>query len=195
MKPEPEPRSCFSSIVMEPGNRWIQCRMGVSLLVSDTNHPILIRKGMTVTPELAMHLAEWSYGRWLKYDGRWGELGAFQARAVVLAKTCQPDMRITYVRPRTGLADVLDTMHNDGSITLVDEPETQKDCWLVATDSDAETDLLYTWTHQEWDLLADQPGAWTRSNGIWRYRKHVHPKNVAGKIAVTPVEAMIAATR
>lgn len=183
-----EPRSCFSSFVAEPGNRWVSCRMGVQLLVSETNHPILIRKGMTILPELALCLAEWFFGRWLKYDGRWGELGAYQARAVVLAK-CQPDTRITYVQPRASATDVLDSLHNDGGLTLVDEPGTQKECWLIATDADAETDLLYAWTHQEWDALADQPGAWSRSNGIWRYRKRMHPRSVPGLISVAPIVA------
>jgi len=185
--------SCLSSFASEPGNRWISCRMGVSLLVSESGSPILVKKGMTVSPELALSLAEWFFGRWLKYDGRWGELGAFQARAVVLAK-CQPDMRITYVRstpdPR---AEILDSLHNDGSLTFVDELSTQRECWLVATDTDAEADLVYTWTHQEWDLSGDVPGAWTRSNGIWRYRKNVQPKNVPGTIAVTLVESSTAA--
>jgi hypothetical protein len=179
-------RTCLGSIVAERGNRWIDCRMGVALLVSENAHPILVRKNESVSQDLALCLAEWSFGRWLKYDARWSELGAYRVRAVVLAK-CQPDTRITYTRERTAADALTDTIHNDGSLTLLGEAGAHKDCWLLTSDRDADADLVYTWTHQEWDLTGDTPGAWTRSNGLWRYRRKFQPKAVPGTVAVSPV--------
>jgi hypothetical protein len=184
-------RSYLATFAAEPGNRWIECRMGVSVLVSHCTQPIMIKRGTSVSQETALRLAEWQLGRWLKYDGRWSGLGAFQARIVVPTRA-QPGMRITYTRERTMFEDSLDSVHNDGSLTLVGELGTQRDCWLLTSDRDASTDIVYTWTHQEWDLASDSPGAWTRSNGHWRYRKKFHPKGMPGTISVEPIYDSIA---